>query len=298
MAENQILVGLKEAGRSFGEFCANNRAHIFTGMSVVGTVTTGVLSARGGARSARKIDRRKEELGRDLTGGEKLKLCGGEFIAPMISGAFAIGGAIGSDLVNTRDIARANIALIASEKAYEKLDRKTKEVLGEKKARQVKDEIAKENMQEMKQSGVLSMDAFENAPKSGSGTLHRYIDDYSRLPFWSNPDYLAAHLKCLQEMMREQNPRGDSFDIYDKQVGVRYSEWLKGLNFPPQVYNAKAFKDFGWNRGFMADGGDDDPIEYFMTAEEYEPGISVMMITWEKTPADLSLGRLLKSNGM
>lgn len=296
MAENYALVGFKEIGKDLGKFCANNKAHIFTGLSVAGTVATGVLSARSGARAARKIDRREEELGRRLTFGEKAKLCGSDFIAPAASMIVAIGGSIGSDVINTRTIARTNIALVASEKAYEQLNRKTKEVLGEKKAHQIKDEIAKEKLDQAKATGYITQGSFENAPRSGNGTLRAFVDGYSMLPFWSTIDYIALTVKNLNTMMSEIGARGDEYDYDDKIIGVPYAEWLKSLNFENIAWNTSERIERGWNKGYAKDGSDDDPIAYITTPYEWEPGFAVTMITWEKEPSDMKLGRLIKAN--
>lgn len=298
MAENYALTGFKEIGRDIGQFCANNKAHIFTGLSVAGTIATGVLSARSGARSARKIDKKEAELGRRLTPGEKMKLCGKDFIAPAASGIVSIFCGIGSDVINTQTIARTNIALVASERAYESLKHKTKEVLGEKKAQQVNNEIAKEKVDEARQQGVLTMDSFQNAPRSGNGTLYPFVDTYSMLPFWSNIDYIALTVKNLNIMMSELGARGDEYDFNGKIIGVPYSEWLKSLHFDTKIWNTTERKEHGWNKGYDRNGIDDDPIEYITHPIEWEPGFAVTAIEWEERPKDMTLGRLLKSSGM
>ena len=300
MSENVVLEGFKTIGKGAGAWCCQNKAHIFTALSVAGTITTGIMAAQGGARAARKIDRREQELGRRLTRGEKLKLCGKDFIAPAVSGIIAAGSAVGSDIVNTRVIGRQTALLIASEKAYEKLSEKTKEVLGEKKAKQVQDEIAKEKLEESQKAGVISLSDFDNAPRSGSGKLYPYVDEYTMLPFWSNPDYISSCVKDMQKLMLEIHSRGDNFDIYDKEVGVPYSEWLKSLNFPKEMWDSPERKHTGWNKGYSEDGCDDDSIGYFTTTVEWknEPGLAVTMIVWETKPTDMRLGRLIKANGM
>lgn len=296
MAENYAIVGFKEIGKTIGNWCMDNRAHILTGLGVTGTIATGVLSAKAGARSARKIDRREAELGRYLTAGEKFKLCAPEFVAPGVSAVIAIGGSVGSDLINTSTIARTNMALIASEKAYEQLRRKTKEVLGEKKEKQVQDEIVKENVEEART--IFRQSDFDNAPRSGNGDLYPYVDDFFMRPFMSNPDYLALHVKSMYEMMKELKARGDEFDFYDKIVGVRSAEWLKGLNFDKKIWNSDQCQEFGWNKGYAEDGSDDDPIGYTVTTMHWTEGFPVNVIHWEKRPTDMRLGRLIKSGGV
>lgn len=293
MAENYFVEGLKVIGQNVGGFCVQNRAHIFTAFGVAGTITTGYLSARSGARAARKIDKRERELGRALTFREKARLCGKDFIAPTVAGTLAVVGTVGSDVINTKIIGERTALLIASEKAYEKLSEKTKEVLGEKKARQVEDEIAKEKV---KDEAIVNPENLNNAPRCGNGDLHPFVDGYSNLLFWSNLDYINCCVKDLQEMMRDLNPRGDSFDYSDKIVGVPYSEWLRMMGFDPKIWNSDERRTCGWNKGYGEDGEDDDPIGYFTTTTEWKPGFAVTIISWEKNPTDMRLGRLMKSN--
>ena len=296
MAEKIYLAdGYKAIGQKIGGWCMDNRAHVFTGLAVTGTITTGILSARSGARAARKIDRKEEELGRKLSFKEKMGLCGKDFILPATAAIISVGGAVGSDVVNTKTIGIQNAALIASEKAYEKLSQKTKEVLGEKKAKQVEDEIAKEKVEK---SGIITQASLDTAPRTGSGTLFAYVDTYSNLLFWSNLDYINCVIKDMRALMHDLRPRGDEYDYYDKIIGVPYSEWLKSLGFDKKVWNCNERKDKGWNKGYSPDGSDDDPIEYYTRPIEWEPGFAVTAIYWEKDPIDMHLGRLIKSSGM
>lgn len=300
MAEKVYWIdGLKGFGNQIGGFCEDNKAHICTGLAVIGTISTGVLSARSGARSAREIDRKENELGRKLTAREKAKLCGKHFIVPVLTGIAASAGAIGSDIINTKTIARTNAALLMTEQAYEQLSRKTKEVLGDKKNRQIQDEVAKEKIEEAKKVGVISVNSFDNAPRVGSGTLFPYVDGYSLLPVWTNPDYIASQVKDLRAMMRDLAPRGDDYDYYDKEIGVPYSEWLHRIGYEgAHICGSPERKQAGWNKGFAADGCEDDEIAYYTTTMEWEPGFAVTVLNWEKNPSNMKLGRLIKSSGV
>ena len=283
-------------GKRIGAFCENNKAHILTGLGVAGTITTGILSARSGARAARVIDRKERELDRKLTAREKASLTGKYFIAPVVAGSLSVLGTVGSDVINTKTIGIQNAALIASEQAYERLSRKTKEVLGEKKAKQIEDEVTKEKVAD---SGLpLTRASFENAPRCGNGTLTPFVDEYSMLPVYSNLDYLTLHAKSLNDMMRELKARGDEYDYYDKEVGVPYSEWLKGLGYDKRVWGTRERVHHGWNKGFDSEGSEDDVIAFSTVPIEYEPGFAVMAIRWETEPTDMRLGRLIKSSGV
>ena len=81
-------------------------------------------------------------------------------------------------------------------------------------------------------------------------------------------------------------------------VGVPYREWLSYLGFSDKIANTPEREEKGWNKGFAKDGSGDDPIEYFRTTMEIEPGFAVTVINWEVDPTDMRHGRLLKSSGM
>lgn len=289
--------GFKVLGGGIRDFYSKNKTHIFTALSIGGTIAACVTSAKSGSRIARRIDRREEELGRRLTGKEKIDLGWRDMVLPvgLMVGSCVCGFA--SDSIATQMIARSNMALVASEKAYEQLSRKTKEVLGEKKAKQIKDEIAKENVAE-RVGTPLTVSSFDDAPRTGTGTLTPWVDGYTGLRFWSNNDYLEKCVMKLNEHMRDLEPRGGELDYEDRIVGVPYREWLSYLGFPDKVANTPERKEKGWNKGFAKDGSGDDPIEYFRTTMEIEPGFAVTVINWECDPTDMRHGRLLKGSGL
>ena len=300
MAGNKLEQGLNCLGDRARAFYDKNKAHIFTGIGIGGTIVTGILAAQSGARSARKIDKREKELGRKLSFIEKGQLCWTDAIPPIVVGGVACYSEWKSDRLFTDELTKKTAMLIASEKAYEKLSEKTKEVLGEKKAKQVQDEITKEKVTAALDTGVLSLSDFEHCPRVGNGQLSRYVDGYSMLPVWTNPDYIALQVKEMQQMMAELKPRGGDDDYYDKKVGVCYREWLHRIGYSqiPRIADTPERRKHGWNKGFAADGSDDDEIDYTISTMEWAPGIAVCVINWTKVPTDMSLGRLIKSSGV
>lgn len=305
MTGKDIENGFKAIGGGIRDFYSKNKTHIFTALSIGGTIATCVSSAKSGSRIARKIDRREEELGRRLTGKEKVKLCWKDMILPA---GLCIGSGVCSlstDVAATKMILRSNAALVVSEKAYAELSKKTKEVLGEKKAKQIQDEIAKDKVMEAKGpdgkpiiSPTDPRSSFDNAPRTGTGTLFPFIDGYSGLLFWSTVDYIDCCVMKLRNHMAEIAPRGGDLDYNDKMVGIPYREWLSYIGFSDKVINTPERKNKGWNKGFEADGSGDDPIEYFRSTVELEPGFAVTVINWEKDPTDMKLGRLIKGSGL
>ena len=298
MGANEVQKGLDWLGNVAGNFCEVNKAHIYTAVGIGGTVFTGILAAQSGARSARRIDQREQELGRRLTYIEKGKLCWKDAIAPVVMCAVSGYSTFKVDRTLSAELAKRTTMLIASEKAYEKLSEKTKEVLGEKKAKQVQDEIVKEKFDQAVQSGLITNDAFANAPRVGNGQLSMMVDEFSMLPVWSNIDYIALQVNELRAIMADLKPRDPNNDYYDHEVGVYYKEWLRRLGYTdPKIIGTNERKHLGWNKGFAGKhGADDDPIDYYTTAIEWSPGVAVTAIGFTKEPSDMRLGRLIKSS--
>jgi hypothetical protein len=292
---NRILDGFEIMKSRSRSFYAENKAHIFTALGITGTIATGVLSARDGAKSARKIDRKAIELGRQLTTKEKIQLCWMDYWDAVLAGGISCFSTFKSDMINTDEISKRTALLIASEKAYEKLSQKTREVLGEKKTQQIRDEIAKETVHD---GTTITQEKLDNAPRIGNGELYPFVDEYSKFLFWSNLDYIDLCVMKLNKMMEETEPRNIVSDYYGQKKGVPYSEWLAMVGADPKQYNTPERKNAGWSKGFAEDGSDDDPIAYFRTTEEYRPGFAVTVIKWEKDPTDMTLGRLIKSSGV
>ena len=287
--------GLEVLGAFGRNMFHDNKAHIFTALSMAGTIATGVVSAKDGAKAARRIDREEYILGRELTGKEKFKLCWKDYIDAGLLCVGSCAATVASDAINTRTIADRTTLLIATEKAYEKLSKKTKDVLGEKKHKEVIDEVAKDKVITAKPE-MFSEETFAKAPRTGDGTLYPFIDGYSMLPFWSNLNYIDLWVMKLNDMMGDIAPRNRVNNYNTQKIGVPYSEWLCAIGYDSKVYNTPERKNCGWNKGYAKDGSDDDPIQYFRTTMEYSPGFAVTVITWEKDPTDMTLGNLIKEN--
>ena len=288
--------GLEAIGVGTRNFFQNNKAHIFTGLSVAGTIATGVIAANDGARAARRIDQKAFMIGRELTQGEKIALCWKDFVGSALVAAGTCASTIASDAINTRTIADRTTLLIATEKAYEKLSRKTKQVLGEGKAKEIKSEMIDEKIKEKPE--LVSKISFENAPRVGNGALYPFLDEYSGLPFWSNLDYIDLWIEKLNGMMRDLEPRNRVTNYYNQKIGVPYSEWVCVMGYDKSFCQTNERKNTGWNKGFDKDGSDDDPIEYCRFTKEYEPGFAITVLSWLKEPTDMQLGGLIKSSGL
>lgn len=292
-------------GNYANDWYAQNKPHFWTGVSMVGTIATAVSSASDTARIFRKA---RKEHGCDpseLPVKERLKLYAANYPTTAVCAGISIFGAGKSDLENGKIIAERTGLYLATKKGYDLLKKNLKEVVGEKKAQQVQDKVAEEKVQEAMaptvfgQKSLLSVDMFENAPRSGHGQLFPWVDGYSMLPMWTNVDHVDMTIMKLNDMMHELKARGyDEFDYFDRPVGIPYSEWLSFQGYNKSVWNTPERKNHGWNKGFAKNGEDDDVIAYYRTTIEIAPGFPVCVMNWEKEPSDMRLGRLIKSSNL
>lgn len=290
--------GYKIMGQEAKQKVVDNRANIFTGVSVVGTIATAIVSAFGGAKSARQIDAKAAELGRELTLKEKAKLCWKNFIAPAGTVIGASAGAITSRVIDSGDIARLTTDVAVVSKAYSEFKKASSEVLTEKQQQEVKDKIAEEKISKLEPEKINRL-----PDPGGPGITQLFMDNFSGIKFFSTVDKVRLAESKLKEMMADLKPRvrlGFSPAIH----GVRYYEWLSFIGADEDSSNMftkeiSIFKDYGWNKGYHDDDFDDDDVISFYLA----PGETVYqgqerscyVVYWDTDPSDMKLGDILKS---
>lgn len=288
----ELKDGYLAMGNLANDWYEKNKAHFWTGVSMAGTVVTAVASAADTARIFRKCRKEYNCDPKELPVKDRLRLYAANYIMTAGCAGISMYGARKSDKENGKIIAERTGLYLATRKSYDLLKKNLKEVVGEKKAAQVQDKVAEEQVRQ-----TVTQQAVDESPIIGRGD-QVFLDAYSGIIFRSNIDYLRLCEAKLQKMMTELASRDDEFDYYDKKIGVRYAEWLSFIGVPKKDWDTPERKDHGWNKGFAKDGSDDDPIEFYTTATEYEPGKSCLVINWEKDPTDMKLGRILKSNSL
>lgn len=147
-----IGILLKQAGK----VAAKNSPAILTGLGVTGVVTTAVLAAKGAFKSAGDIREEEAELAfkvedeeitveeAQLTTKDKFDLTWKNYVPAFATGAVTIAAIICSHNIADRRAAAAAAAYTFVEKSYKDYQSKTKEKIGEKKEREVRDEIAQD----------------------------------------------------------------------------------------------------------------------------------------------------------
>lgn len=302
-----IIEGYKVMGQEAKQRTIDNRANIFTGASVVGTIATGIISAFAGAKSARQIDAAAVIKGEPLTLKEKAKLCWKNFIAPVATTGGSIAGAIGSNRILTSDVSRLTQDAVMATKAYNELKKAQQEVLDEKHQQAVKANIAEKEIEKAKEE-PKRIESIPDIPGGGVGNSQLFMDSFSGIAFWSTQDKVMLAIKTLQEEMRDTKPREHNSYVTGAIIGVKYTRWLDliGADKGNKYYKSETslHSYYGWNKGYHDDytpGDDDDTISCYLSPGEvsYNGEMrSCYVIEWDQDPSDMRLGDILKREGI
>lgn len=135
---------LNDVVRVTSKFLKKHSPDILTGLGIGCMFTGTVLAAKAAPKAAKKIEEAEKEKGETLTVVEKVKVVAVDYAPAALSTASGIACLVGAN--NTQN--RRNVALAtaykAGEEAFNIYKEKVVETIGEKKEKEIKDEVAKE----------------------------------------------------------------------------------------------------------------------------------------------------------
>lgn len=196
---------------------------ILTGLGIAGMITTTVLAVKATPKALRCIDDavyEKEES--NLTSIETVKACWKCYIPAAITGTVSIACLIGASSVNARRNTALATAYKLSETALTEYREKVVETIGEKKERNIKDAIAKDNVEK---NPVMQ----QNVIITGKGDTLCYDKLFGR--------YFKSDIDALKKTENELNRRMFS-ESYISLNDFYYEVGLDGVD---------AGEDLGWN---------------------------------------------------
>lgn len=131
-----------------------NASTLLTGVGVVGTVTTAVLTGRATYKATETINEYNtictpedpDVPGEPLTKTDKVKMVWTEYIPPVGVGALTITSIIYANRISTAKVAAMAAAYGLSEKTLKEYKEKVEEKFGVKKATDIRDEIAQDRV--------------------------------------------------------------------------------------------------------------------------------------------------------
>ena len=129
-----------------------NSPAILTGMATLGVVSTALLTGRSTIKAisilhdAAEDDILVEETFSHFTPKEILQLTWKAYLPPVITGVMTVGCIIGAQSINTRRTAALASLYTLSETALKEYKEKVVEVVGEKKEKAIRDEVASDKV--------------------------------------------------------------------------------------------------------------------------------------------------------
>ena len=224
--------------RRAAKFTTDNSPLILTGIAVLGTLGTAYWTHRATQRATREWDAHEyvvndahdrgelsqREYDEALSRKTQLKMVGKYYLSPLLMGGVTIGAIVSAHKIGTNRAAAITTAYLISARAFDEAEEKFTAKLGDKKTREVREEIA--------QAKVDRMPFPSGQNVFVTGTKSWVLDTYSMRYFQSDIETLRAAQNTLNEQILQGGDDTASLtDFYD----------LIGLE------RTKGSDDVGWN---------------------------------------------------
>ena len=204
---------IKETFGKVMNFADDHQREIKLGLTIAGVVLTGISAARAGikANEILKEQREKldaldesaeegddtEELKKEVT-IETVKRMAPVVLPPVIIGGATIFSAVSGYSSASKQIAALSAAYNISEKALTEYTDKAKEMLGDKKAQAIKDEVQADKVKNAP-PGTAGKEVFS----TGRGQTLCY-DDYSGRYFLSDPETIRKAVNDINKRLMDE----------------------------------------------------------------------------------------------
>lgn len=137
---------LSAAMTEFAAAVKQNSPGILTGVGIAGFISTTFLAVAVTPKALKKLSEARSKKGRELTKKEVVKETWKCYIPAVATGTLSTACLIGSHSIQQRRNAALSTALSLSESALKAYSEKVVETIGEKKERQIRDAVAKEEV--------------------------------------------------------------------------------------------------------------------------------------------------------
>ena len=209
---------------------------ILTGLGIAGMITTVVLAVKATPKALDLIDEEVEKQNRKLSREaydsgqstanqidklkpvETVKVAWKPYIPALLLGGASVGCLIGANTVSARRHAALYSAYELSKTAYNELNEKVTEVVGEKKVTEIKQKLAEDKVNKVSPEGAIEKKS--NVVIAGDGDTW-FIDAMSNQPFLSSKNKLDAAANELNRKMRSDMYVSLS-QFYDE-VGIEHT---------------------------------------------------------------------------
>ncbi|MBO7450945.1 MAG: hypothetical protein J6U54_11330 [Clostridiales bacterium] len=138
---------IRELIKIVTEACKEHSPELLTGFGIAGFWTTTIMAIQATPRAMKRVEEKKKELGKEkLSVTETVSVVWPFYIPAAVMGSASTVAVVGSTtkLLKTNTVLATGLAI--SETARKEFEEKAKEVVGEKKVNEIKEEVAKEDM--------------------------------------------------------------------------------------------------------------------------------------------------------
>ena len=235
------------------KFVKKNASTILTVAGGAGVVATAVLAAKATPKAMRVLEEAKEEKQEDLTVLEKVQIAGPAYIPAIVTGAATIACIFGANILNQRQQAALMSAYALLDNSYKEYRAKVTEIYGKEADIQIKDEIAKDKLND-KDISV------------GEGK-QLYFDEYSSRYFEAT----------TEDMLRVENKMNRALQ---ETAGLYLNDYYELIGLDPTDYgdfmgwSSCELYDMSWSTWFSFDYRKvvlDDGLQCIIVSFEFEP---------------------------
>lgn len=222
------FVPIKVLASNVGNYVKANSPTILTGISVAGLVTTSVLAGKGAIKASRLLQEAEEAFYEENGGDwpydfkDVIKLTWPCYIPAAAVGTITVACIIGANSINLRRSAALASAYSLTEAAFKEYQAKVVETIGDRKEKEVRDEIAKDRVK-------------KNPPVEGNII---YTGKGSSLCLDSlSGRYFHSDIEALNKAQNKINKKMLS------EMWITQNEWYSELGLEP----IKTGETIGWN---------------------------------------------------
>ena len=235
------------------KFVKKNASTILTASGGAGVIATAVLAVKATPKAMRILEEAKEEKQEDLTVLEKVKYAGPAYIPAIITGAATIACIFSANILNHRQQAALTSAYMLLDNSYKEYKAKVIELYGEETDVHVKDEIAK--------------DKLNNQNITVSDDKQLYFDEYSGRYFEATTEHMLRVENKLNRTLQET--AGVYLNDYFEMVGLDPTDYGDFMG-----WSSCELYDISWSSWFNFDFRKvvlDDGLQCIIVSFEFEP---------------------------
>ena len=179
-------------------FFKRNSQTILTCIGAIGVVTTAVMAVKATPKAMQLLEEAKHKKGEELTTIETIRVAGPAYIPSILMGASTIACIFGANALNKQSQAALTSAYAMLDMSYKEYKKKVRELHGEEANSKIKEEIARDNYEEidvpLSKEKALFFDYFSMR------FFESTLEDVLSAEYRFNQNFMMSGSACLNEL--------------------------------------------------------------------------------------------------